>query len=111
MQKICFGIGALTVALAAALGIWLPRFRMKWKGSPIDCGPMSCAGIALFCGTLGFIITTLDVAALVPWRPYFILLALAGWIMAVIGSMKDKRAYHKTSSAHAPAPPVREVSH
>ena len=61
------------------------------------CGRVSSAGIALFPGSLGVIMATLDMAAMMPFRVFLILTAIAGWNIAVLGAIMDKRAFCNAS--------------
>lgn len=93
MDKIIIGVVCLGVGVYLALGIWLPQFRLRWGRTPLICGPCSHLGFALFPGALGVIMTTFNVAAAIPFRPLFILLAIGGFDIAMVGAILDRRAY------------------
>src|SRR5262245_40589294 len=95
MSKL-FGVIGLMVGVFAALGIWFPRFRGHWKGTRMACGPVSCAGLALFFLGLG---TAFLFADAVPekQRIWFIFPIINAWILSGAGYALDARAYSRRS--------------
>jgi formate hydrogenlyase subunit 3/multisubunit Na+/H+ antiporter MnhD subunit len=93
MEKIIIGVVCIGAGLYFALGIWLARFRARWGRTPLICGRLSHVGFVLFPGALGMIMITFNVAAMKPFRPVFILLAAAGFNIAMVGGILDRRAY------------------
>lgn len=104
-------LGALFIGLGIifVLGIWVPKFRFHWGRTPLICGPVSCAGMALFFGIAGFILATLHAVAFAPYRACFILLAIAGWNLAAFGAILDRRSYWNKSPQHKPISAERKA--
>jgi hypothetical protein len=109
MQKI-FSIFAVVVGIHAALGIWFPRFRAHWKGTHMACGPVSCAGFALFFIGLG---TVFLVGDAVPerYRMGLILPVIVSWLLAAVGYALDSRAYARSSPEPSTPSPSRPGAH
>jgi hypothetical protein len=102
MDKIIIGVVCLGAGIYFALGIWFPQFRLRWGQTPLICGRVSHLGFALFPGALGIIMTTFSVAAIIPFRPVFILLAIGGFDIAMVGAILDRRAYCNGTGPHLP---------
>ena len=95
MQKI-FPIFAFAAGIYAALGIWYPRFRGHWKGTRMACGPVSCAGFALFLIGIGTVSIAGD-AVQERHRIWLILFIIVSWILGAIGHVLDSRTYARSS--------------
>jgi hypothetical protein len=95
-MKLVFAILATIAGAYCALGIWFPRFRAHWKGTGMTCGPVSCAGFALFLLSFG---ATLIFVESVPerYKGWFFYLVVIGWILGAIGYVLDRRAHSRTS--------------
>ncbi len=96
--KIIFPIFTLLVGIYAALGIWFPRFRGKWKGTQMTCGRLSCASFALFFLSMGVAILVFDSVA-ERHRIWLFFPVMIGWILGVAGYALDARAYARSSIA------------
>jgi hypothetical protein len=96
-------------AVLSALGIWLPRFRGHWKGTRVQCGPVTCASSAFLCATMGIGALCFDT---IPQREriWFALLFILGWIAVVIGYALDKRAQPEGSLGSQSSPVHRAPS-
>lgn len=90
--KVIFPVFAIGAGIFSAFGIWFPRFRGHWKGSRMACGPLSCAGFALFFITGGVVFLTAD---LVPERHriWFAFPGIIGWILCAVGYNLDARSH------------------
>jgi hypothetical protein len=95
VQKI-FPIFAIVGGIYAALGIWFPRLRAHWKGSRIPCGPVSCAGFAVFFISLGLCFLVGD-AIPERHRIWLFFPVMLSWIVGAIGYALDSRAYARSS--------------
>jgi len=102
MDKIIIGIVCIGAGVYFALGIWFPQLRLRWGRTPLICGRLSHLGFALFPGALGIIMTTFDVAAMRPFTPILVLLAIAGFDIAMVGGILDKRAYCNGTGPRVP---------
>lgn len=100
MQKIT-PIIAIGIGIYSALGIWFPDLRAHWKGSPIKCGALSCAGFGLFFSTIGLTFLFGD-SIPEPHRIWLIFPGIIGWILAAAGHALDARAHSRNSSMFSP---------
>ncbi len=105
MDKV-FGILGIAGGVFLALGIWLPRFRIHWrgidefKGMNIVCGPISQAGLALFVINFGIVLFC-HKALLERYVIGLVCLATAGWSLGGVGYALDMRAQ---SQSFIPSP-------
>ncbi|SRR5260221_8839002 len=97
-MKTIFPILAMIGGVYSALGIWFPRLRAHWKGTCMTCGPLSCAGFALFFISLGACFLVVDS---VPERHriWFFFTVMIGWILGAAGYALDARANSRNSRA------------
>src|SRR5262245_60651704 len=95
MSKLFGGIG-IVVGVFAALGVWFPRFRGHWKGTRMTCGPVTCAGFALFFLGLGIAFLCAD-AVPEHFRIWFTFPVILAWTLTGAGYALDARAYSRNS--------------
>ena len=90
--NVIFPVFAIGAGIFSAFGIWFPRFRCHWKGTRMACGPLSCAGFALFFISMGVVFLAVD---LVPERHriWFAFPAIIGWILGAVGYSLDVRSH------------------
>jgi hypothetical protein len=85
-----FNILFFAVGAFVALGVFIPRFRLHWKGTRIVCGPLGCAGFGLAFMSMGtsrcFSESLSD-----HHNNWFIWLFVMGWVIAVAGFILDSR--------------------
>ena len=86
----------MLIGISNALGIWLPSFRTKWKGSDVDFGPLSYAATTFFI----FIIGLMLLANAIPKRlvPWLAVGAMACWILGCVGYALDVRRWKRTAA-------------
>src|SRR5260370_42151578 len=85
-----FSILFIGVGVLCGLGVFFPRFRAHWKGTRVVCGPIGCAGFGLSFISLGvtrFFSDSLSERH----RDWLVWSFLAGWIVAIIGFILDRR--------------------
>jgi hypothetical protein len=84
------GIPMIAAGVFAALGIWLPRLRARWRSTRTVCGPVSCAGFALVFMSMGFAFLC---AEAVPQgqRNWFGLPMILGVMLVLVGGARDRR--------------------
>ena len=69
------------ISLFSVVGIFVPRWRMRWKSTPYLLGPISCAGFSLVFGTGAMLLLSFPRSL---W-----LLAVIGFILVVVGYAID----------------------
>src|SRR5664280_2207979 len=85
IEILFLGVGALL-----ALGVVVPVFRPRWKGTRIVCGAFGCAGVGLAFMSLGA--SKLFAHSLSPQqRDWFVYLFFAGWAVAIVGFILNRR--------------------
>jgi hypothetical protein len=92
--RLFLGVMLVSVGATSAMGIWLPSFRSKWKGSSVDCGPLSCASMALFACLIG---CAMFFGPTLPKRlgPWFAVSAMVCWILGCVGYSLDVRKWRR----------------
>ncbi len=91
MDKIVIGSLLILAGFICLMAIWFPRIRPRWKGSSVTFGPLSCTGFAAFFTGLGA--ATLSSGFHLPSSCvlFFIIFAVSGWILGIVGSKRDGR--------------------
>ncbi len=84
----------------SSLPAWFPRMRSEWNGGK-PSGGLGFAGMAMFIAGLGAALIASGCSSLSRFTIVFIIFALSGWIVAAIGSSRDKR--REIASSERPA--------
>jgi hypothetical protein len=95
---------AIVCGVFSALGIWFPRLRAHWKGTSMVCGPVTCAGGAVFFLSLGTVFLCVE-AVPERYRTWFALPVIIGWILGSIGRMLDARAQSQSAPSLSASQP------
>jgi hypothetical protein len=93
IADILIGAFAVVVGIYYSLGIWFEQFRPQWKGTRRACGPVGCAGCALFLISLGLAFLLKNAIS----KTYLMLIVICipcGFILGNIGAALDARAHY-----------------
>jgi len=109
LVRIVFGGFAVLLAASMLAGIWVPRFRICWKGSGAPFGWLSSAGFALGIGAVGAALLTDGIRLPFP-RVWFAVAFVPGWICAAIGWGIDANEHRRSFPRVDRLPTVRPIN-
>lgn len=96
------GLGFVGVAIFVLTAMAVPRWRPRWPGSPVQCGPMTCLGyVGLIAGAAVLLLTSPDAAdSSTPGlaSPLLSMLWFFGALLAVVGGFLDHRRHGAIAS-------------